>query len=227
MALTDNLTYYWKLDENSGNATDSIGSKTLTNNGTTTYATGKINNGAVFNGTSQWLSIADEAGLRYSSTQAFSISFWFKLDDTTGVQTIISKWDNDATKDQEYVIYMNGTTLEFVVNGDTAKTVKISSLSADTWYHCVATAATNKVLNLYINAGTPATKTSTNGFLTNYSEFRVGQNTGTNYFDGIIDEIGFWNRVLTSDEVSELYNSGNGLQYPFTTTTFLPQMILT
>lgn len=31
--------------------------------------------------------------------------------------------------------------------------------------------------------------------------------------DGIIDEIGIWSRVLTYDEVQELYNSGNGLSY--------------
>src|SRR6202035_2479657 len=35
------------------------------------------------------------------------------------------------------------------------------------------------------------------------------------YFDGDIDEVSIWNRALTSTEVSDLYNSGGGLQYPF------------
>ena len=50
MALTDNLVSYWKLD---GNSNDSVGS----NNGSDTNITygtsyGKINQGALFNGTS-------------------------------------------------------------------------------------------------------------------------------------------------------------------------------
>ena len=32
--------------------------------------------------------------------------------------------------------------------------------------------------------------------------------------NGIIDEVGFWNRELTSSEVTDLYNSGAGLAYP-------------
>ena len=48
MALTDNLVSYWKLDESSGNAADSVGSNTLTNTNTVTYSAGKINNGADF-----------------------------------------------------------------------------------------------------------------------------------------------------------------------------------
>jgi len=43
-------------------------------------------------------------------------------------------------------------------------------------------------------------------------------------FDGNIDEVGIWDRILTTDEITELYNAGAGLAYPFTvdsgTTTF-------
>ena len=46
--LTDNLISHWKLDESSGNAADSHGSNTLTNNGSTPFVAAKINNGADF-----------------------------------------------------------------------------------------------------------------------------------------------------------------------------------
>jgi hypothetical protein len=32
-------------------------------------------------------------------------------------------------------------------------------------------------------------------------------------FDGVIDEIGIWDRALTASEVSTLYNGGVGLGY--------------
>ena len=44
---------------------------------------------------------------------------------------------------------------------------------------------------------------------------RIGSYTYNNYgsysvFNGIVDELGFWNRVLTESEITELYNNGNG-----------------
>lgn len=35
------------------------------------------------------------------------------------------------------------------------------------------------------------------------------------YHNGDIDEVGFWSRWLSNDEISALYNSGAGLSYPF------------
>ena len=39
----------------------------------------------------------------------------------------------------------------------------------------------------------------------------VGQNTaGQDYWNGVMDELSVWNRVLTSAEITTLYNSGRG-----------------
>jgi len=55
----------------------------------------------------------------------------------------------------------------------------------------------------------------------NNYDFALGKNLPTNSagFPGTIDEVGVWNRVLTSSEVASLYNTGTGFQYPFTATT--------
>lgn len=45
--------------------------------------------------------------------------------------------------------------------------------------------------------------------------FQIGNRTITGlpgYFDGRIDSVGFWKRVLNFDERTQLYNSGNGLE---------------
>ena len=44
----------------------------------------------------------------------------------------------------------------------------------------------------------------TNGFS---NLFRIGRNKLNNYFEGAIDDIGIWNRVLTPEEITGLYNS--------------------
>ena len=56
------------------------------------------------------------------------------------------------------------------------------------------------------------------------TDLAADTNTGTHtyigagfsaYFDGLVDECGIWSRALTTDEVTSLYNSGNGFTYPF------------
>ena len=46
----------------------------------------------------------------------------------------------------------------------------------------------------------------TNGF---GNLFRIGRNKLNNYFEGAIDDIGIWNRVLTPEEITSLYNFKN------------------
>src|SRR6185437_1776184 len=72
-ALTDDLLAYWKLDESSGDASDSVGSNTLTNDGSATFSTttGVINNGVSFDG-SQDLS----GSLVSSATTNITVALW-------------------------------------------------------------------------------------------------------------------------------------------------------
>ena len=75
MALTDNLVSYWKLDESSGDAVDAVASLSAVNT-SVTYSAGKINNGAVYNG-SAYHTIADNAAIKPSSD--ISISCWVNV----------------------------------------------------------------------------------------------------------------------------------------------------
>jgi len=76
---------------------------------------------------------------------------------------------------------------------------------------------------LYVNAGTPATSSSSRTLsATGKDGFRIGAGEGTagsrlpsSFFDGMVDECAVWTRALTGTEITELYNSGNGSQYPF------------
>jgi hypothetical protein len=64
-----------------------------------------------------------------------------------------------------------------------------------------------------VSKGT-ASDTFTGNF--NSATMRMGTYSGTgHYYSGSVDECGYWSRALTSDEVTTLYNSGNGNQYPF------------
>ena len=45
---------------------------------------------------------------------------------------------------------------------------------------------------------------------------RAGNYTGGYYFNGKEADVSFWSRKLTNSEITQLYNTGSGLAYPFT-----------
>lgn len=228
MSLITNLVSYWKLDESSGNATDSVSSNTLTNNNTVTYSAGKINNGANFvSASSKYLSIADNASL--SITGNLSISAWVNFSSTPSsgnYYAIVSKLNGSPNYSYAFNLYNNAGTLSLYFQNSTNGTAVTQGLVAwtpttSTWYHisAVYTAAAGSV-SFYVNGvqqGSTQTGLGTSIF-DSTSLFAIGFYDGGNYFDGSIDEVGIWSRALSADEVSQLYNSGIGNPYIFTET---------
>jgi hypothetical protein len=223
MALADNLVSYWKLDESSGNASDSVGSNTLTNNNTTTYGAAKINNGAIFNGSNQYLNSATITPF----TNAYTVNYWVNPDDSdTSNQTSFSIRPSSGNANIIQVEGLSTSKLRCIMyssNGTSYKDYRTSvALTAGTWYMITLT-WDGTTWTIYTNgtADSSITKTTDNSVtLTSTSRtLRLGAETGSsNFFDGNLDEVGVWSSALSSTEVTELYNSGNGKQYPFSTT---------
>ena len=225
MALTDNLISYWKLDESSGNASDSVGSNTLTNTNVT-YATGKINNGAVFNAGTDNLAIADATQVGLDITGNLSFSCWIKHTSvpSSGVaQWYLNKFGASGNYGYRLYLYNNAGTLglwfDCSANGttNTGSTVNWTP-STDTWYHVIIvyTAASGSCA-YYINGsqqGSTQTGLATSIFNSN-APFALGSLNGSQALNGVIDEAGIWSRALSASEITELYNGGAGLTYPF------------
>jgi hypothetical protein len=213
MALTDSLVSYWKLDETSGTRSDAHGSNDLTDNNTVGSATGIINNGADFErGNSEYLNCG---GADFDVTD-HTISFWVKLESTPGSTMGMVCRYADATN-RTFYVYINGSNqVQYIVRGASASNIVVGpTVSTGGWYHIVARYDdTNKTIELDVN-GTNYSNTATAGIRAdNITDLEIGQLNGA-YFDGIIDEVGFWSRTLTDGEVAQLYNSGAGLAYPF------------
>lgn len=216
MALTDNITAYYKLDEASGNAADSVGSATLTNNGTVTYGAALINNGALFTASTTWLSNASNI----AGTSDVSYSFWVKSASEISANFYTFLWFNRGATGYEYVryAYNAGTFRIDASNSDVAAIHYNTTLGTTNWHHIVWTRlASTGAEVLYLDGSQVATATENTPFNNGSSAF-VGQPDGGssgNFFNGRMDEVGVWARVLTSGEVTSLYNAGAGLQYPF------------
>lgn len=206
--LNYGLVAYWRLN----GLTDEMGTYTLTNNGSVTFSTGKIDNGAVFsNSTTQSLT---RASVPFGT--AGTIAFWAFINtgDTGG-------YFHDASSANRYYFYYDSSGGGGVsLNGAAGPTISASAITFNQYNHIVITwdnsLGSDKIKvfindsqygtsNNAISASTPAT-------------FYIGNrysNTGVqDSMNGVIDEFGVWNRALSSTEISELYNSGSGKQLP-------------
>lgn len=235
MALIDNLVSYWKLDETSGNAADPQGSNTLTNNNTVTYVPAVINNGADMElSSSQSLSITDGSQSGLDITGDLSVSMWIKPESITGDDALLTKFDSTGNQRSYAFTYFSTNFLAFLTssNGTNAvqKSVAQTWVIGTTYYVSVVYDASAGSAEFYVD-GSKIGSTQT-GYHTSLhngtAPFHLGalNVTATSFFDGVMDEVGIWDRTLSAAEISELYNGGAGLAYPFTGDAFTPRVTI-
>lgn len=215
--LTNNLISYWKFDEASGNAVDSVGSNTLTNNNSIAYSAWKINNGANFvSANTKYFSVADNGSLDITWDWSFSLWLyytWIAIKNSA----LVTKW---VSTTQNYgLIYRSYAPQSINIFNWTDNEIQFNSgLSTSTWYHIVVT-RTWTTGRLYLNwvEQSASPKTLGGSFSANNSDFWVWWiNWFSQYMDWSIDELWVWSRVLTPSEIASLYNAWNWLAYPLT-----------
>lgn len=212
MALTDNLVGYWSLDEASGARADSTANGyNLSDNSAVGSTTGKVGGCATFNGTTQFLNRASNANLQLGDVD-FSFACWVYPLSIGTTQCVASKRD---TLEWELRLEASGTLRLFF--GDNAISVlanTFGALSTGTWYHVVVWHdATANLIGISVNTTADTAADTGSGAAAHNGDFRIGAESGTTFFNGRVDEAGYWKRVLTSTERSTLYNGGAGLAY--------------
>lgn len=240
MALSDNLTHYYKLDETSGtNANDEVG----TADGTATSASiwgsaGKNNYGANC-ADAYRIDYGTDLNAGFAADTAWSLSFWIKKTTTSGEQII---WDNGDSEPfaglNLYTTGTNGNTVEFgiIQNNGAGKYIgatanNIAGLNNGSFHHVVITnsgSGLNSGCYIYIDGSdqTASRGGTIDGATTGTGTFQLGARN-TAYWNGYIDEVAIWSRAISSSEVSQLYNSGTGLFYPFPTNITINPSALT
>lgn len=219
MSLISNIVSYWKLDSNSN---DTL----LVNNGSNTSITygtpAKIGSAVQFNGTTSRINLGNGCTV----TAGLTISMWVQSNSTALNQMLFSKSNGSAPSSDSYYLYYfnsgggNYKLGTFVGNGTTNYFTESAVLSLATMTHVVFTddLTTTKIyINGVLNTSVAhATITSINATA---SQAWIGASGSSPslFFSGSIDEVGLWNRAITTSEVSQLYNTGLGSTYPFVT----------
>lgn len=230
MALADSLISFWPLDEASGNAIDAHSTNDLTETGGT-IGTGTGPDAGTARDCeaddTEYFEIADNADLSFGN-EDFSFAIWYKpeSEDAFGARGLLSKGWAVGDGNAEYSLYHEGSSdrFKFTVRSDaistgTATADTLGAASTGTWYFLVAVHdSVNNLLKISGNGGAFDTTSFSTGCQDKSNAFRIGEAGSTSrYADGLFAYCGVWGRVLTSDEVTELYNSGAGRDYDYIT----------
>ena len=212
-----------------------------TNNGTAvgglTYGLGKVGTAFQFNGTNASVRFPANS---MNFTGDFSISGWVNLSSvyngtyeaTLIVNVTAPSW---FTNPKGFWVRIAGNSVNFDIwNGTTGvgcnwddSTGSIVKANSG-WIHIVATRKSSTGSKLYVNGVLKASNTST--INPTYDPVYQTPNMGSRYIlnssgsvvnssvfapDGTkMDGLSVWQKELTQSEITELYNSGNGKQYP-------------
>ena len=216
------LLAFWPLNEASRTRYDISGNgrHLADRNNNITGVPGLTFNAAQFTGvTTKTLSSANNFPI--GNTQPFTLSMWLNYTAYSSPGTRIITVNPAADGSQEWGIVQDGTNLGIFNNygsGRVAMQITGSAkLSAGQWEHLVITKDSSYTWKYYKNGTLLQTtaNNSTNWIAQNTAAVFLGQNI-YGFIDGppngLVDSVGIWNRVLTDQEISILYNSGNGLE---------------
>jgi hypothetical protein len=218
---TNGLLGYWPFN---GNANDESGN---TNNGTVNAATltsdrfGVSNKAYSFNGVNNYISLQNAFFNGATNVSSFTFCGWFYANSipASGDMTISSKegfWRTTGISLNSSSKIVQGGSQPNPQNYWTISST--SGVQPNTWVFFCFTYNSGS-MSLYINGVLDSSYTNPYSNL-DYSMVVAGNSTATNligahgaaagynsFWNGKIDDFGYWNRVLTQEEITNLYNA--------------------
>lgn len=218
----DNLIGRWMLDEDSGISATNSGSSG--NNGTlaggmtflSNGVSGPVNRALTFDGMDDDVDLGDIDGYEFGVSDKFTISIWVKPAKTTSGQSFFGRTENNGSVVfWTWCFYTEGNAFSFGMGTGAAFSYTsnfYSSFSINTWYHIVIVVPEQGgTVNYYVNGTVSATTlTRTVGQLRQSSgPFHIGGAAyGNVFFQGEIDDVRIYNKMLTSAQIQMLYQLG-------------------
>lgn len=215
--LNDGLVSYWTLNESLGNALDSVGNNDgVIQGGFTQGVIGIIGDCVSGDGVDNFINFSNDNSLDLGGND-FSISVWVK---PTSLGEHNNVWGKTSVVGYDgWGLAIEGTDyIFFGTSGGANLQRSVQTINAG-WNHIVI--VVNDVLNqltFYHNGNVMTYSTNFTNWATlisNSYDFKLGvfNYADGNFFRGDMDELAIWNRVLSGEEITALYNGGVGLTY--------------
>lgn len=221
---------YYKFEETSGNLinqaivangfNDGLGSSADGTASNLTYsATGKLGNSCTFNGSNS--SVETASSIMPSTFTTMTINAWIKPSSVRASYVVGTSPYDGNTNNWFNITTQAGGTIQYVGGTNAAQDYlsSTSSYSTTEWQMVTlvydgSQSGSNK-LKGYFNGSPQGTSTGVIATSqTQTTRLSIGKqgNSGQPFFGGGLDEVSFWNRALTSSEISTLYSGISKLQ---------------
>jgi len=210
--VEDGLLSYWACDRQSINGetiTDEFTGQAGLIVGDPVVVNGKVGQALEFDGDDH-IEIPDQT----AGKEAVTITLWAKLTDDSSDRTIFGYWADAATSVLLLYYDVDDHIWRFILReaGGAAKDIKVADPSVDSWTHLAASYEKGGEISLYVN--TEKNSNDAGDQALNAPEIPwmgIGWDTSHPNLIGLIDEICFYDRALTSEEVGKNFNAINGL----------------
>lgn len=221
--LQDDVISYYSLDEASGNVLDAHASNDLTAANAPGTADGKVATCRTFSSDlSQAALLNDTTGI-FKANASLTITGWmYSTVVGASVQSLLGKATNSTNL--EWKIFRVNTDLLFrtyTAAGATIATATASNVFTDpkinTWqFFAVWQDSSNNTINIKVD-GDSAVSVSNGGSYPNKPAVYLNLacdfvNTARNW-SGRVDELAFFGKALSTEEIDFIYSSGNGTSY--------------
>jgi hypothetical protein len=217
-ALRSNLVSYYDFEDTGTTLTDKVvglNNGTIVNLTANDIVTGKKGNALYFNHTGSFVNITNSTtGHNGFKTLMGTINFWINPKIRSGAFTSKDKI-GDSNGDFS-LSFSGGKIYTELINSSIPINPQVIIRANDVptlnnWI-MVTYVFGGENTQLYINGTLYNSSENSSILTTNTNHLIIGNNyEGSAQFNGTIDEFGWWNRTLTSDEVTSLWNGGNGL----------------
>jgi hypothetical protein len=202
--LNTDLVSYYKFSDDTK---DSKGSNDLTNSGATYTASGKIG-GAYSYITNDYMR---STSANLDITGAVTLNMWVKFNSVAETQIIAGEFSTSSHY-QSYGLILAGGKVNTRRYSSAPKDITLNTPSVDTWYMYTHVINSDGSSEGYLNGVSKGTKTTE--AKPTVTQFLLGKfDTNEHYLNGLIDEVGIWERALTSTEVTQLWNGGDGINW--------------
>jgi len=149
-----------------------------------------------------------------ASVWVYPRQYFWSGDSGTANTVVLTRWENGTSNPSGTawrIVYDSSSVLGAISNGTSSRVAEDNNpLTLNNWNHIVMT-YNSESIKLYINGVLKATTTSPGVMNTaSTSGISIGEAAQYNGYwhptDGIIDDIGIWDRALTAQEITNLYN---------------------
>jgi hypothetical protein len=165
-----------------------------------------------FDGSNDYLEIADNSELGFADGQAFSVSIWFKTSDATSEMYLFDNRGGGSTTEGFSALLDGNATnyLGYIADGSSSATVTNTTDYHDgNWHHFAFTWDGTDTITSYIDGSSVGTDTQALGEVDGGALY-IGKFSGgsSSYFNGQLDEFAIWNAELSASDVTSIYNNG-------------------